>query len=234
MKINIAIDGPSGAGKSTIADILASKLSYVHLDTGAMYRSAALLAIKNNVSLSDEEKIVELMENDFKLDMANDKVFLNGVDISDDIRTNEVSMAASDISKLSGVRKALVKSQQEIASKKGYIVDGRDICSVVLPDAEVKIFLTATSEDRAKRRLEQNRQKGIIDDYDKVLDDIKKRDYQDSHRANSPLVKAVDATLIDSSNMSIDDVVNEILKLVYKKIQGVKNDRWYYRDSWQT
>ncbi len=218
MKINIAIDGPSGAGKSTIADILASKLSYVHLDTGAMYRSAALLAIKNNVSLSDEEKIVELMENDFKLDMANDKVFLNGVDISDDIRTNEVSMAASDISKLSGVRKALVKSQQEIASKKGYIVDGRDICSVVLPDAEVKIFLTATSEDRAKRRLEQNRQKGIIDDYDKVLDDIKKRDYQDSHRANSPLVKAVDATLIDSSNMSIDDVVNEILKLVYKKI----------------
>ena len=218
MKINIAIDGPSGAGKSTIADILASKLSYVHLDTGAMYRSAALLAIKNKVSLSDEEKIVELMENNFKLDMANDKVFLNGEDISDAIRTNEVSMAASDISKLSGVRKALVKSQQEIASKKGYIVDGRDICTVVLPDAEVKIFLTATSEDRARRRLEQNRQKGLIDDYDKILEDIKKRDYQDSHRANSPLVKADDATLIDSSNMSIDDVVDEILKLVYKKI----------------
>ena len=218
MRINIAIDGPSGAGKSTIADILASKLSYVHLDTGAMYRSAALLAIKNKVSLSDEEKIVELMENNFKLDMANDKVFLNGEDISDAIRTNEVSMAASDISKLSGVRKALVKSQQEIASKKGYIVDGRDICLVVLPDAEVKIFLTATSEDRARRRLEQNRQKGIIDDYDRILEDIKKRDYQDSHRANSPLVKADDATLIDSSNMSIDDVVDEILKLVYKKI----------------
>ena len=218
MKINIAIDGPSGAGKSTIADILASKLSYVHLDTGAMYRSAALLAIKNKVSLSDEEKIVELMENNFKLDMANDKVFLNGEDISDAIRTNEVSMAASDISKLSGVRKALVKSQQEIASKKGYIVDGRDICTVVLPDAEVKIFLTATSEDRARRRLEQNRQKGLIDDYDKILEDIKKRDYQDSHRANSPLVKADDATLIDSSNMSINEVVDKILDLVYKKI----------------
>ena len=218
MRINIAIDGPSGAGKSTIADILASKLSYVHLDTGAMYRSAALLAIKNNVSLSDEEKIVELMENDFKLDMTNDRVVLNGEDISEAIRTNEVSMAASDISKLSGVREALVKSQQEIASKKGYIVDGRDICLVVLPDAEVKIFLTATSEDRARRRLEQNRQKGIIDDYDRILEDIKKRDYQDSHRANSPLVKADDATLIDSSNMSIDDVVDEILKLVYKKI----------------
>ena len=218
MRINIAIDGPSGAGKSTIADILASKLSYVHLDTGAMYRSVALLAIKNNASLSDEKKIVELMENDFKLDMANDKVTLNGEDITDAIRTNEVSMAASDISKLSGVRKALVKSQQEIASKKGYIVDGRDICSVVLPDAEVKVFLTATSEDRAKRRLEQNRQKGIIDGYDKILEDIKKRDYQDSHRANSPLVKADDATLIDSSNMSIDEVVDKILSLVYKKI----------------
>ena len=218
MRINIAIDGPSGAGKSTIADILASKLSYVHLDTGAMYRSVALLAIKNNASLSDEKKIVELMENDFKLDMANDKVILNGEDITDAIRTNEVSMAASDISKLSGVRKALVKSQQEIASKKGYIVDGRDICSVVLPDAEVKVFLTATSEDRAKRRLEQNRQKGIIDGYDKILEDIKKRDYQDSHRANSPLVKADDATLIDSSNMSIDEVVDKILSLVYKKI----------------
>lgn len=218
MRINIAIDGPSGAGKSTIADILASKLSYVHLDTGAMYRSAALLAIKNNVSLSDEEKIVELMENDFKLDMTNDRVVLNGEDISEAIRTNEVSMAASDISKLSGVREALVKSQQEIASKKGYIVDGRDICLVVLPDAEVKIFLTATSEDRARRRLEQNRQKGIIDDYDRILEDIKKRDYQDSHRANSPLVKADDATLIDSSNMSIDEVVDKILDLVYKKI----------------
>ena len=218
MRINIAIDGPSGAGKSTIADILATKLSYVHLDTGAMYRSAALLAIKNKVSLSDEEKIVELMENNFKLDMANDKVFLNGEDISDVIRTSEVSMAASDISKLSGVRKALVKSQQEIASKKGYIVDGRDICTVVLPNAEVKIFLTATSEDRARRRLEQNRQKGIIDDYDKILEDIKKRDYQDSHRANSPLVKADDATLIDSSNMSIDEVADKILSLVYKKI----------------
>ena len=218
MRINIAIDGPSGAGKSTIADILASKLSYVHLDTGAMYRSAALLAIKNNVSLSDEEKIVELMENDFKLDMTNDRVVLNGEDISEAIRTNEVSMAASDISKLSGVREALVKSQQEIASKKGYIVDGRDICTVVLPDAEVKIFLTATSEDRARRRLEQNRQKGLIDDYDKILEDIKKRDYQDSHRANSPLVKADDATLIDSSNMSINEVVDKILDLVYKKI----------------
>ncbi len=218
MRINIAIDGPSGAGKSTIADILASKLSYVHLDTGAMYRSAAVLAIKNNVSLSDEESIVGLMDTKFNLDMANDRVVLNGEDITDAIRTNEVSMAASDISKLSGVRRALVKSQQAIAKNKGYIVDGRDICAVVLPDAEVKVFLTASSEDRARRRLEQNKQKGIIDDYDKILEDIKKRDYQDSHRENSPLTIAKDAIVIDSSNMSIDEVVDEILKLVNEKI----------------
>ncbi len=218
MRINIAIDGPSGAGKSTIADILASKLSYVHLDTGAMYRSAAVLAIKNNVSLSDEERIVDLMDTNFNLDMANDRVVLNGEDITDAIRTNEVSMAASDISKLSGVRRALVKSQQAIAKNKGYIVDGRDICAVVLPDAEVKVFLTASSEDRAIRRLEQNKQKGIIDDYDKILEDIKKRDYQDSHRENSPLTIAKDAIVIDSSNMSIDEVVDAILKLVNEKI----------------
>ncbi len=218
MRINIAIDGPSGAGKSTIADILASKLSYVHLDTGAMYRSAAVLAIKNNVSLSDEERIVTLMDTNFNLDMAKDRVVLNGEDITDAIRTNEVSMAASDISKLSGVRRALVKSQQAIAKNKGYIVDGRDICAVVLPDAEVKVFLTASSEDRAIRRLEQNKQKGIIDDYDKILEDIKKRDYQDSHRENSPLTIAKDAIVIDSSNMSIDEVVDAILKLVNEKI----------------
>ncbi len=218
MRINIAIDGPSGAGKSTIADILASKLSYVHLDTGAMYRSAAVLAIKNNVSLSDEERIVGLMDTKFNLDMANDRVVLNGEDITDAIRTNEVSMAASDISKLSGVRRALVKSQQAIAKNKGYIVDGRDICAVVLPDAEVKVFLTASSENRAIRRLEQNKQKGIIDDYDKILEDIKKRDYQDSHRENSPLTIAKDAVVIDSSNMSIDEVVDAILKLVNEKI----------------
>ncbi len=218
MRINIAIDGPSGAGKSTIADILASKLSYVHLDTGAMYRSAAVLAIKNNVSLSDEERIVTLMDTNFNLDMANDRVVLNGEDITDAIRTNEVSMAASDISKLSGVRRALVKSQQAIAKNKGYIVDGRDICAVVLPDAEVKVFLTASSENRAIRRLEQNKQKGIIDDYDKILEDIKKRDYQDSHRENSPLTIASDAVVIDSSNMSIDEVVDAILKLVNEKI----------------
>ena len=139
-------------------------------------------------------------------------------DITDKIRTNEISMAASNVSKLSGVRSALVAAQRKIAASKGYILDGRDICDVVLPDAEVKVFLTASAEDRARRRLEQNKEKGIIDDYDEILEEIKKRDYQDSHRAISPLKASDDATIIDSSDKSIDEVVNMMLDLVYKKI----------------
>lgn len=219
MKINIAIDGPSGAGKSTIADKLASKLGYVHLDTGAMYRAVAYLTVKNNISTDNEEAIVDMMNNNFDLEMKSDgSVILNGEELGDKIRTPEMSMAASNVSKLLGVRKALVKSQQKIASNKGYIVDGRDICEVVLPDAEVKIFLTASAEDRANRRVLQNKEKGIECDYNSILDDIKKRDYQDSHRENSPLRQAKDATLIDSSNLSIDEVVNKILDIVNEKI----------------
>ncbi len=218
MKINIAIDGPSGAGKSTIADLVAEKLSYVHLDTGAMYRSVAYAVIKNGLSFEDEEKISSLVQNDFDLVMDGKKVVLNGEDITDKIRTNEISMAASNVSKLSGVRSALVAAQRRVAANKGYILDGRDICDVVLPDAEVKVFLTASAQDRAKRRLEQNKEKGIIDDYDKILKEIQERDYQDSHRAISPLRASKDATIIDSSNKSIEEVVNMILDLVYKKI----------------
>ena len=218
MKINIAIDGPSGAGKSTIADLVAEKLSYVHLDTGAMYRSAAYAVLKNGLSFDDEKSVSSLVQNDFDLKMDGKSVVLNGEDITDKIRTNEISMAASNVSKLSGVRTALVAAQRKIASNKGYILDGRDICDVVLPDAEVKVFLTASAEDRARRRLEQNKEKGIIDDYDKILEEIKKRDYQDSHRAISPLKASADATIIDSSDKSIDEVVNMILDLVYKKI----------------
>ena len=219
MKINIAIDGPSGAGKSTISDIVADKLSYVHLDTGAMYRTLAYVTLKKGIKLDEEEKIVSLIDNDFNLDMRNDgSIYCNGEDVTNKIRTNEISMAASDISKLNGVRKGLVKAQKEIAKSGGYIVDGRDICEVVLPDAKVKIYLTANPEDRAKRRLLQNKEKGIDSDYKTILEDIKKRDYQDMHREFSPLKKANDAIEIDSSNLSIDEVVNKILKLVYKQI----------------
>ncbi len=222
MKINIAIDGPSGAGKSTISDILAEKLSYIHLDTGAMYRALAYLTLEKGIGLSEEDKIVSLIDNDFKLDMRNDgTIYCNGIDVTNKIRTNEISMAASDISKLNGVRKGLVRAQKEIAKNGGYIVDGRDICEVVLPDAKVKIYLTADPEDRAKRRVLQNKEKGIDSDYKSILEDIKKRDYQDMHREFSPLKRADDATLIDSSNLSIEEVVDKILEIVYRETEDL-------------
>ncbi len=218
MKINIAIDGPSAAGKSSIADILASKLSYVHLDTGAMYRAVAYYLIQNGIKLDDEEKIVAALK-DISLKINNDgRVYINGEDVTDMLRTESISLAASDVSKYDAVRKYLVSLQQEIAASKGYILDGRDIGTVVLKDAEVKIYLVASSEERAKRRVSQNAAKGIACDYDKVLDDIKKRDYQDMHRAISPLTKAQDAIEIDTSDLTIDEVVDYILQIVNSKL----------------
>ena len=177
MKINIAIDGPSAAGKSTIADILASELGYTHLDTGAMYRATAFEAFKENIAIDDEENIVKMIGR-MNLDMKSDgRVILDDVDISKEIRTNEMSMGASDVSKLLGVRAALVAMQQKICEKGGYILDGRDIGTVVLKDAPVKVYLTASAEARARRRVAQNIEKGIEgDDYETILRDIEARE----------------------------------------------------------
>lgn len=217
MSINIAIDGPSGAGKSSISNILAEKLGYVHLDTGAMYRSVAYAALKNNIALDDEQKVVDMISH-LNLNMKTDgTIICDGEDITKKIREPHMSMAASNVSKLKEVRSALVKMQQKIALNKGYILDGRDIGTVVLTDAEVKVFLTASPEERAKRRVLQNKKSGIETDYQTIYDEIIARDYQDSHRENSPLKKANDAIEIDSSDMSIDDVVNKVLELVNKK-----------------
>lgn len=219
MKINIAIDGPSAAGKSTIADILADKLGYNHLDTGAMYRAVAFESFKEGIAIDDEENIVNMINN-MKLDMRLDgKVVLNGEDISNKIRTNEISMGASNVSKLLKVRAALVKMQQDICKQGGFILDGRDIGTVVLKDAPVKLFMTASAEARAKRRVDQNREKGIEgDDYDTILQDIIKRDYQDSHRENSPLKQADDAVLIDTSDLTIEETLEKVMSLVKEKI----------------
>lgn len=217
MTINIAIDGPSGAGKSSISNILADKLGYVHLDTGAMYRSVAYAALKRNISLDDEGNVVDMISN-LDLNMKPDgTIICDGEDITNKIREPHMSMAASNVSKLKNVRAALVKMQQKIASKKGYILDGRDIGTVVLTDAEVKIFLTASPEERTKRRMIQNEENGIKSDYKQLYDEIVARDYQDSHRENSPLKKADDAIEIDSSNMTIDEVVSKILDCVKTK-----------------
>ena len=219
MKINIAIDGPSGAGKSTISDILAERLGYTHLDTGAMYRAVAYLGLSKGLGMDDEENVVRMIEEEMDLKMEPDgTIICNGEDITEKIRTNEISMAASDVSKLENVRKALVAMQQRITAGGGYIVDGRDICEVVLPDAEVKVYLTASAEDRARRRLLQNQEKGIEGDYETILEDIRKRDYQDMHREHSPLRQAEDAVVVDSSDLTIEETADAIMELVNRKI----------------
>lgn len=217
MRINIAIDGPSAAGKSTIADILAERLGYTHLDTGAMYRAVALKAIRDGIDLADEEKIVAMIDEMDLVMPADGSVILEGEDVSKEIRTNEISMGASDVSKLAGCRKALVAKQQRICKDGGYILDGRDIGTVVLKDAPVKIYMVASPEARAQRRLLQNQKNGIEGDYESILEDIKKRDYQDMHREVSPLKKAEDAIEIDTSYMSKEEVADAVMKIVLEK-----------------
>lgn len=214
MKINIAIDGPGAAGKSTIAKCLAKKLNYVHLDTGAMYRSTAYKALQNHISLEDEEAVCKMLENT-KIQLATDgSIFLDGEDVSDRIRTNEMSLAASLVSKLANVRRMLVERQQEMAKEKGFIMDGRDIGTVVLTDAEVKIYMTASPMARAKRRYDQNIAKNIpTGSIEEIAKEIAERDLQDMTRENSPLKKADDAIEIDTSDMSIEEVTEYIYRL---------------------
>ena len=220
MKINIAIDGPSAAGKSTIAKKLAKKLNYVHLDTGAMYRSTALKALQKNIALDDEQALANMLQNtQIQLTPAG-QVFLDGQDVTSMIRTDNVSLAASSVSKHPLVRSELVCRQQEMAKSKGFIMDGRDIGTVVLKDAEVKIFMTASAEARAQRRYDQDVQMGIpTTDVKTIAKEIAQRDYQDTHRAASPLRKAEDAIEIDTSNMTIDEVTEKIYQLCKKYIQ---------------
>ena len=218
MRINIAIDGPSAAGKSTIAKELAKILNYVHLDTGAMYRSTALKALQCGIALDDEAAVCEMLKNTEITLTPDGKVFLDGKDVSTDIRADEVSMAASDVSKLEKVRADLVARQQEMAKAKGFIMDGRDIGTVVLKDAEVKIYMTASAYARAERRYKQNIEKGIpTSDIETIAKEIAERDYQDMHREHSPLRKADDAIEIDTSYMSKEEVADAVMKIVLEK-----------------
>ncbi len=221
MRINIAIDGPSAAGKSTIAKALAKKLNYIHLDTGAMYRSTAYKAIQSNISFEDENSLVEMLKNTEITLTPDGKVFLDGEDVSTLIRTDEVSLAASSVSKHPLVRSELVKRQQEMAKAKGFIMDGRDIGTVVLKDAEVKVFMTASAEARATRRYNQDIAMGLpTSDIETITKEIAQRDYQDTHRAASPLKKADDAVEIDTSDMEIQEVVDAIYALCVPYLGG--------------
>lgn len=216
--INIAIDGPSAAGKSTIAKALAKKYQYVHLDSGAMYRCVAYKAKLESIAIDDEQKIISMIENTVIELKPDGSIYLDGKQVNLEIRTNEMSMGASNVSKLPLVREELVRRQQEMAKSKGVIMDGRDIGTVVLKDAEVKIFLTASAKARAERRYKENLEKGVESDLEVLTKEIEARDYQDSHREHSPLKKADDAIEVDSSNLSIEEVVSKIEEIISKKI----------------
>ena len=191
--INIAIDGPSGVGKSTIADRVAESLHMVHLDTGAMYRCVAYYLVSHQIDLSDSQALDQALDS-IHISFQGKQVFLNDVDVSKEIRTNEISMFTSKVATNPSVRKKMVTLQQEVAKDKGYILDGRDICTVVLPDAEVKIYMDASAKARAERRYKEYISQGIQADYETIYQDIVARDYQDSHREiSSDLVQAKDA-----------------------------------------
>lgn len=219
-RLNIAIDGPAGAGKSTIAKMVSKKLNCIYVDTGAMYRTVALFFIKNGIASDDEKRIAKEIENiqvDIQFEAGDQKVLLNGKDVTEEIRAERVGNWASEISKYTLVREYLVKMQREVATKQDVVMDGRDIGTVVLPQANVKIYLTASSKVRAMRRYNELTQKGVFCDIHDIEQGIMERDAQDMNREISPLRQAKDAILIDSSNMTIDEVVEKIVSLARER-----------------
>ncbi len=223
----IAIDGPSGAGKSTIAKIVAKKVGFSCLDTGAMFRSVAVLAQEQGISLDNDAALGALAQQNeisFTFDSNEAKtqhVFIAGKEVTTAIRTAEIDKAVSPVSAAPSVRAALLDQQRRIGNAGNYVVEGRDIGTTVFPQAEVKIFLTASAEERARRRVEQNKERGVgLVDYEEVLADIIRRDKADSTRAVSPLRQAEDAYLLDSSDLTIDQVVDIICERVQKTMQA--------------
>ncbi|MCR4616579.1 MAG: (d)CMP kinase [Lachnospiraceae bacterium] len=216
MALNIAVDGPAGAGKSTIAKLVAKKKNIIYVDTGAMYRAIALYILRKGTDLNDSEAVSRDCKGanvTIGYDNGTQIVFLNGENVNAFLRTEEVGNTASKTSANPAVRAQIFNLQQQLAKENDCIMDGRDIGSVVLPGAKPKIYLTASSEVRAKRRFDELIEKGEKPDFDKIKEDIEKRDYQDMHREISPLVKAEDAVLVDSSDMTIDEVVEKICSL---------------------
>ena len=210
--IRIAIDGPGGAGKSTIAKLVGDKLGLEYIDTGAMYRAVGLKLNRERIKPDDLLSISKILE-ETSIDFANGKIILDGDDVSDIIRTQEISKLASIYSQIPEVRSKLVDIQRKIAAGKSVIMDGRDIGTNVLTDAELKIFLTADSMVRARRRYEELRSKGVKANLDDIHEEIKDRDYQDMNRKLNPLVQAEDAVMLDTSDMTIDEVVNTIVAM---------------------
>jgi len=218
----IAIDGPAASGKSTTAQLLAKKLGYLYIDTGAMYRACALKAKKMGIDINDEESIRNLLDFiDIQIENDNSKnrILLDGEDVSEDIRADDISSLASAISAIPAVRYKMVELQRKMGEKGSVILDGRDIGTFVFPDAEVKFFLTASPEIRAKRRWLELQQKGIDKDFSEVLADLVKRDNNDSQRALAPLKKAEDAIEIDTSNMTIEEQTETLYKIILSRLE---------------
>ena len=217
----VTIDGPSGSGKGTIAKLVADKLGYALLDSGALYRLTALAALNSGVELSDEPRLAELAANlNIRFDIANGEVsaVLDGNDVSRDIRMERVSMAASRVAAVPAVREALLQRQRDFRAPPGLVADGRDMGTTVFPDAPVKIFLTASAEERARRRFAQLQGRGVSVSLRDLLEDIRARDDRDMNRAASPLAPAQDAVVLDSTDIDIDGVLQKVLDLVHQRI----------------
>lgn len=215
----IALDGPAGSGKSTIAKVIAKNFGLTYLDTGAMYRMVALYILENNIDFNSAANVEKILDN-IEMDIIDDKFILNGKDVSLQIRTPEVTKVVSPVSAIRAVRVKLVDLQREISKGKKVILDGRDIGTVVFPNADLKIFLIASPEERAKRRVKDYASKGITEDFNTVLKDILERDHIDSTRKESPLKKAENAIEVDTSLLNIDESVEIISNLIKEKIGG--------------
>ena len=220
MSFQIAIDGPSATGKSTLAKALAKELSFIYIDTGAMYRAVGLYNIRKNIDLNNETDVVNTLKDisiDIKYIDKEQRIFLNGEDVSNQIREEKVGTAASIVSTYKKVREVLVDLQRSLANVQNVIMDGRDIGTVVLPNASLKIFLTASSEERTKRRYLELKEKGKDVSIEDVAKELKERDERDTKRANSPLTKAEDAILVDTTNMNIEKTIKHIKNLYEKR-----------------
>lgn len=222
-RVNIAIDGPSGAGKSSLAKNIAKHFGYIYVDTGALYRGIGYFMTSEGIDPSDTDRVKDKLreiELSFRHIDGVQHVFVNGCDVTDKIRTKEVSMAASTVSAIPEVRNFLLDCQRNIASEYDIVMDGRDVGTVILPDADVKIFLTASAEDRALRRHEEQLASGMPSDYEETLRLIEQRDRQDSTRAAAPLKKAEDAVILDNSGFRQEDTLNAAMKIISEKLGG--------------
>lgn len=219
--INVAIDGPAGAGKSTVARAAAQKLGYIYVDTGALYRAVGVYCLRNSIVTTDVDGVGAILKDitvELKFIDGVQHVFLNGDDVSTEIRLPEASMAASNVSAIPSVRAFLFDLQRDIAAKNNCLMDGRDIGTVVLPNAQVKIFLTADPEERAMRRYKELIEKGSNVTFEEVLEDLKVRDYNDSHREIAPLKPADDSVIVNTTGMTLEESINTIVKTVEGKI----------------